>query len=153
MKTVSSDPKPDPDCAPAAGAPAAPPLRPLPWPLRAALIVFACASLATGIVGIFVPGLPTTVFVLMAAWAAARSSPRLYGWLLHHRVFGPIIHNWHQGGFVSRKAKWSASVAMLASALIAGWTIPRTWVAALAIGCMACICLWLWRRPEPPPGS
>lgn len=130
---------------------AAPPVvvRPLPWPVRWLLLAFAGLSLATGVIGIFVPGLPTTVFVLMAAWAAARSSPRLYGWLLRHRLFGPMIANWHDGGRVSRRAKWSATVAMAACAVIIAWTAHRRWTAALAIGCMAAVLTWLWRRPEP----
>lgn len=124
-------------------------LAPLPWMVRVLLLAFACASLVTGVIGIFVPGLPTTVFVLMAAWAAARSSPRLYGWLVRHRLFGPMIINWHNGGTVSRKAKWSASVTMLACAVIVAFTAQRWWLAAFAIGSMAAVSLWLWRRPEP----
>lgn len=124
-------------------------LKPLPWPLRALLVLFAVISLATGVVGIFVPGLPTTVFILMAAWAAARSSPRLYGWLVRHRLFGPMIINWHNGGTVSRKAKWSASITMAVCAVIVGFTAHRWWLAALAIGCMAAVSIWLWLRPEP----
>jgi uncharacterized membrane protein YbaN (DUF454 family) len=122
---------------------------PLPWLLRQLLLLLACISLATGIIGIFVPGLPTTVFVLLAAWAAARSSSRLYGWLLYHRLFGPMIINWHQGGFVSRRVKWSASISMLLCALIAYWLISQPWVQLLAIGSMLVVCIWLWLRPEP----
>lgn len=54
---------------------AAPPLRTLPWPVRWLLLAFAVMCLVMGIIGVIVPGLPTTVFILMAAWAAARSSP------------------------------------------------------------------------------
>lgn len=129
-------------------------LKPLPWPVRALLVVFAGLSLATGIVGIFVPGLPTTVFVLMAAWAAARSSPRLYGWLVRHRLFGPMIINWHNGGTVSRKAKWSASITMAVCAVIVAYTAHRPWLAIVAIGSMAAVSIWLWMRPEPQaPGT
>ena len=81
--------------------------RPLPWPVRWLLLAFAVLCLALSIIGIIVPGLPTTVFILMAAWAAARSSPRLYRWLWNHRLFGPSLRNWAQGGKVSRRAKWS----------------------------------------------
>lgn len=132
------------------GVSGVPPARPLPWPIRWLLLAFAVLSLATGVVGIFVPGLPTTVFVLMAAWAAARSSPRLHGWLMRHRIFGPMIIDWQNGGTVKRHVKWRASAAMALCAVIVLFTAHRPWTAWLAIGSMAAVLLWLWRRPEPP---
>ena len=51
------------------------------------------------------PGLPTVPFVLLAAFAAARGSQRLHGWLLAHRQFGPMIRDWQAHGAVSRRAK------------------------------------------------
>ena len=116
--------------------------------------LLAWASFATGIVGIFVPGLPTTVFILIAAWAAARGSDRLRAKLLAHPAFGPAIRNWEASGAVSRKAKWAASWTMLACALVllvvmALFPAHRWWMSALPIACMAAVALWLWRRPEP----
>ena len=139
---------PDPDTASAAPD-SGPPLRPLPWPVRWLLLGFAVLCLVMGIIGVIVPGLPTTVFILMAAWAAARSSPRLYQWLWNHRLFGPLLRNWAQGGKVSRRAKWSAAIFMAASAAVLWVGGARTWVAAVASACMACVLVWLWLRPEP----
>lgn len=123
--------------------------RPLPWPARWLLQAFAVLCLVMGAIGVIVPGLPTTVFILMAAWAAARSSPRLYRWLWHHRLFGPLLRNWAQGGKVSRRAKWSAALVMSLSAVVLLLTVSRPWTVAVAIGSMACVLAWLWRRPEP----
>lgn len=123
--------------------------RPLPWPVRWLLLAFAVLCLALGIIGIVVPGLPTTVFILMAAWAAARSSPRLYRWLWNHRLFGPLLRNWAQGGKVSRRAKWSAAIVMAISAAILLLLGPHGWVLGVALASMACVLVWLWRRPEP----
>ncbi|KQP23513.1 YbaN family protein [Pseudorhodoferax sp. Leaf267] len=128
----------------------APAPAPLAAPWRWLLLLLAWVSLATGVVGIFVPGLPTTVFLLVAAWAAARSSPRLHRWLLAHPVFGKPIADWERGGWVSRRSKWNASVAMSLCAGLLWWTANRWWVAALATGCMAAVLCWLWLRPEPP---
>lgn len=124
-------------------------VRPLPAPWRWLLLLLAGVSLATGVVGIFVPGLPTTVFLLIAAWAAARSSPRLHAWLLAHPVFGRLIHDWQNGGRVRRRAKWNATAAMAACAALLLWTGTRWWVTALACACMAVVLCWLWLRPEP----
>lgn len=117
--------------------------------------LLAYVSLGLGIVGIFVPGLPTTVFVLIAAYAASRGSDRLHRYLLQHPRFGPTIRNWQANGAVSRRAKWTATWTMLACAAVL-LTIMlsagshRWWMAALPIACMVAVSLWLWLRPEPP---
>ncbi|TWT20378.1 DUF454 domain-containing protein [Luteimonas marina] len=129
-------------------------MRPTPR-FRWAWWLLAYASLGLGIVGAFVPGLPTTVFVLIAAWAAARGSERLHRRLLAHPKFGPVIRDWQMHRAVSRRAKWLATWTMLASAAILLAVMRfsgghRTWMIALPIGCMAVVGTWLWFRPEPP---
>ncbi|MEA9808756.1 YbaN family protein [Xanthomonas campestris pv. raphani] len=113
--------------------------------------LLAYASLATGIVGIFVPGLPTTVFVLISTWAASRGSERLHRWLMAHPRFGPAIVEWQTYRAVSRKAKWMATLTMTICAAIMLWCVPVLWVKCLSIGSMAVVAIWLWLRPEPPP--
>ena len=83
--------------------------------MRYLLLATGWLSVALGVLGIFLPVLPTTPFVLLAAWAAARSSPRLLRWLETHTVFAPMIRDWRRGGVVSRRAKWMASLMMAAS--------------------------------------
>jgi uncharacterized protein len=117
--------------------------------------LLAYASLGLGIVGVFVPGLPTTVFVLLAAYAAARGSERLHARLLADPRFGPVIRDWRRYGAVSRRAKWAASWTMLACAAVLLLVMPlfaahRWWMTALPLGCMAGVATWLWCRPEPP---
>ena len=111
------------------------------------LFVFAVLCLALGVIGVIVPGLPSTVFVLMAAWAAARSSPRLYRWLWFHPLFGSMLRNWANGGRVSRHAKWSASVLMALCAIILLVIDTPRWAAYSGCGFMACVLTWLWLRP------
>ena len=117
--------------------------------LRWLLLLGAVVSLCMGVVGIFVPGLPTTVFILIAGACAARSSERLHGWLWRHRLFGGMLRNWAAGGFVSRRAKWSATATMAVCALIMLLVPAPAWAKALSIGCMTCVLVWLWCRPEP----
>jgi uncharacterized membrane protein YbaN (DUF454 family) len=138
------------------------PLPPPPVPRRLPLIRWlyfslALLCLALGVVGIFLPVLPTTPFILLSAWAAARSSPRLLGWLENHTAFGPMIRDWRRGGVVRRRAKWAATLVMGASALYLLLAVRPLWASGLAIFCMAAVLLWLWRRPErfanePPSG-
>ncbi|MBD1550972.1 YbaN family protein [Pseudomonas typographi] len=110
----------------------------------------AYVSLGIGIVAIFIPGLPTTEFVLLSAWAATRSSPRLARWLANHKLFGPMIENWHDGKRIARKAKVSATVSMLLCAIIMWLTLRHYWPIYAAIAGMVLVNLWLWSRPEPP---
>ncbi len=128
--------------------PAAGPRRPR---LRWAWWLLAYVSLGVGIVGIVLPVLPTTPFVLLSVWAAARGSKRLHRWLLAHPQFGPLIVNWEQHGAVSRKAKWLATLTMMLAAVLMLWYVPLPWVKWLSVASMACVCTWLWLRPLPPP--
>jgi len=91
--------------------------RPLFRPLW---LLLGFTSLALGIAGIVLPLLPTTPFVLLAAWAFANGSPRLHAWLLSNRTFGPLIHNWEAHGAISPRAKLLAIVSM-AGVFAASW--------------------------------
>lgn len=129
--------------------PSAPkPSEPPPTLARWLFLALALLSLALGIIGIFLPVLPTVPFILLSAWAAARSSPRLLAWLENHTAFGPMLSEWRRGGVVRRRAKWTATGVMGASAAIMLVAVPNRWVALIAIACMACVLAWLWRRPE-----
>jgi uncharacterized protein len=123
--------------------------RTLPAAVRYLLLAFAALCVALGVIGIFVPGLPTTVFILLAAWAAARSSPRFAAWLETHATFGPMIRDWRERGAVSRRAKISATVVMAISSTILFQTTSRAWMAEAITAVMAVVLMWLWRRPEP----
>src|SRR5690606_7711710 len=81
-------------------------------------LLLANLALGLGIVGVFLPGLPTTPFILLAAFAAARGSKRLHAWMLAHRTFGPMIRDWQATGAVTRRAKWWATSMMALSAAI-----------------------------------
>jgi uncharacterized protein len=115
------------------------------WPY----LLLAWVALALGVVGIVLPGLPTTPFVLLAAWAAARGSTRLHDWLRAHRTFGPMIRDWEAQGAVSRRAKWTATLMMAVSAVIFFLTAPKPWMAMTGTAIMAVVATWLWLRPEP----
>jgi uncharacterized membrane protein YbaN (DUF454 family) len=112
-------------------------------------LALAWLALALGALGVVLPGLPTTPFVLLAAWAAARGSPRLHAWLVAHALFGPMIRDWQREGAVHRRAKWAATLTMSGCAALLIWLAPRPWIAVAGSVSMLLVAIWLWRRPEP----
>lgn len=104
-------------------------------------ILIACGTLcvALGFIGVVVPGLPTTPFLLLAAWCYARSSVRFHRWLLTNRWFGEYIKNYQEGRGMRLRDKVLALLLMWATM---GWTIvyivPVWWgklmLLAVAVG-------------------
>ena len=118
-----------------------------------AWLLLAWLALGLAALGVLLPGLPTTPFVLLAAWAAARGSRRLHDWLLAHRLFGRIIDDWQTHGAVRRSAKRWATAMMLLCTVVLLVFAPHWSFAAVGAGAMSTVALWLWRRPEPASSS
>lgn len=113
-------------------------------------LLLAYASLGMAVLGVILPGLPATEFILLAAWAAGKSSPRLQRWMLNHRLFGPMIRNWHNGGIITRRTKISISFIMVACFALLYWHQPPLWLLLTAAGGMSIGAFFIWRRPEQP---
>ncbi len=121
--------------------------------VRWLLLTLGAVSTVVGVIGIFLPIMPTVPFVLVAAWAATRSSPRLSHWLENHPRMGPPIREWRQGGVVSRGAKWWATTMMSTGAMFMMVVVRPLWVPLTACAVMLAVGIWLWLRPEQPPLS
>jgi uncharacterized membrane protein YbaN (DUF454 family) len=74
--------------------------------------IIGCISLAAGIIGVFLPVIPTTPFVLLSGWCFFRSSERLYQWVISNETFGPTIENYHSGKGIAVKTKIRGVVMM-----------------------------------------
>ncbi|CAN7215893.1 YbaN family protein [Massilia sp. LjRoot122] len=98
-----------------------------------------------GILGIFLPLLPTTPFLLLASWCFARGSDRLHRWLLSHRVFGEYLRNFEAGRGIPLKAKIVATVMLWGSLLMAMRRFDGITVPALLALTGTCVSLYLWR--------
>lgn len=116
--------------------------------LRWLLITLGLLATGLGVVGIFVPLLPTTPLLLLAAACFARSSERFYDWLVQHRQLGPIIGGYLDGSGIPLRAKRTAIVLVLLtlppSALL---LVPPIWLKALLILLAAAIVWYLLRLP------
>jgi len=78
-------------------------------------------SLVLGLIGVVLPGLPTTPFILLAAACYARASPRLHGWLLNHRWMGPMLRDWERDRSLTQRTKTVAVVSMTLMVALSAW--------------------------------
>ena len=120
---------------------------PLPAPkvlantlIRRTVFIFGWFSLVMGVIGIFLPLLPTTPFILLSAACFARSSPRFYAWITSHHRYGPMIANYLAGNGLPLKAKVMAisllwfSVGLTALVLVSlVWAKLAMFITALAV--------------------
>lgn len=106
-----------------------------------------------GLIGVVVPGLPTTIFMIAALWAFSRSSPRFEAWLLNHPRFGPPLRTWREERAIPIRAKRLATLAIAVSWVIIVLTTGSVWIAFLAAAGLGAVLAFLWTRPEPSPAA
>lgn len=118
--------------------------------VRAGWLVLGLVFVGLGFVGAFVPLMPTTIFLILAAACFTRSSPRLEGWLLNHPRFGPTLRAWRAEGAVPRRAKIAACLGMAAGYGLFWWAVrPGLWLGLAVAAVMAACALFVASRPSP----
>lgn len=120
--------------------------------LRWSLLAFGWANVGLGLVGVFVPGLPTTVFLLIAFWAFSKSSARFQTWLWEHPRLGPPIRDWHEHRVIPLKAKILAAVMMTSSFVYVAFFVAESWVfPAVLAAIMVPAAVYVLSRASAPP--
>lgn len=121
------------------------------YPLRVVLFIGGWVSLTLGCIGIFLPLLPTTPFILLSAFCFSRSSERLHQWLTTHPQMGPLIRDWQQFGSISKTAKTKATVLLISMfaltfAIVNVGLVVKGIIALIGISVLS----FIWTRPLPP---
>jgi len=113
---------------------------------RALLVACGTLAVALGALGVFLPVLPTTPFLLLAAVCYARGSQRCHHWLLHNRLFGRYIRDYREGRGVTLRHKVVAlALLWLTIGFAAGWVVPVWWGRLLLLGIAAGVTVHLVR--------
>jgi uncharacterized protein len=110
------------------------------------LLGFVC--LVLGVVGAFLPLMPSTVFFICAAACFAYASPRVEAWLLSFDFIGVPVRAWRERGAISRQAKIMASAGMTLGLTLYAFTKPSGWALAAAASVLALCAIFIWTRPE-----
>ncbi len=123
--------------------PAKPPARKL---VRVLLAVAGGISLLLGIIGVVLPGLPTTPFILLTAFCWAKASPRLHRWLLDHKWTGPMLRDWEANRSLTMRSKTIAVGSMLIMVSISAWGFRERPVAVAVLLMLAAVGAWVVLR-------
>jgi uncharacterized protein len=120
--------------------------------VKALLVVLGTVFLVIGVIGIFMPLLPGTPFLLLASACYLRSSERLHRWLLNQGRLGAHIRAFEQGKGVPLRAKVLAMVTMWPSIAFSAWIVPWPALGALFVLVAVAVSVWLWRMPTARVG-
>ena len=112
-------------------------------------IGWLCVGLA--FIGTFVPGIPTTIFLIVALWAFAKSSKKFHSWLLNHKRFGPILQNWESHKVVPRKAKILMVIFQISAVLIFHYSLQNIYLTALLIITLVFVARYVLSLPSELP--
>jgi len=116
--------------------------------IRLFWLIVGLISLGLGAAGVILPLLPTTPFLLLAAFAFARSSPKLASWLDAHPQFGPLIKNWRDHGAISRRAKIAAMVVILLTPAVSLMLGFAGWIIAVQLLVLTIVTTFILTRPS-----
>ncbi|MBD2836817.1 YbaN family protein [Pseudomonas sp. JM0905a] len=114
--------------------------------LRMVLLIIGWLSVALGVIGIFVPVLPTTPFLLLAAACFVRSSRRFYLWLVEHPKLGPWIRDYLEGQGIPLKGKVYALVLMWASITLSCFLVPLPWARGFMLTSAVLVSIYILRQ-------
>ncbi len=106
---------------------------------------FLCLGMAY--VGVVVPGIPFSIFLVIAAWAFAKSSKRMHDWLYNHKYFGPFLTNWVEKRVFPTKGKYAMVIVMSSSLAFLWFTTGNIMAVVWSGGFMALVAIWAWRYP------
>ena len=120
---------------------------------RLVLIILGWICVGLGFIGIFVPGIPTTIFLIIALWAFTKTSKKLRYWLLHHKRFGPILSNWQEHKVVPRRAKILMVTFMILSVILFHYSLQNLYLTTALIVILGFVARYVISLPSTVPDN
>lgn len=117
------------------------------------LTAVGCLALALGVLGVFLPIMPTVPFILLAAACFSRSSPRFHQWLLAHKYMGPIVRQYEEGQGLPRRIKVRVIFFTWAGMLLSMFIVGQLWAVALLTCIGLGVSIYIWRLPNAKPAA
>ncbi|MHA1153828.1 MAG: YbaN family protein [Alphaproteobacteria bacterium] len=118
-------------------------------PARYGLIAFGWLCVGLGVIGAFLPVIPTTIFLILALWAFSKSSARFHRWLYRHPNLGRPLRDWHAHRVIPVPAKCLALTMMTASLLFVTFFVAEGWALPLGLALvLAAVASYIVTRPH-----
>lgn len=111
------------------------------------LIILGWLAVVLATLGVVLPLLPTTPFLLLAAWCFARSSPRFHYWLLYRSWFGSYLRHWQQHKALPPGAKWKAVLVIVLTFAVSLWLVKLWWVRCVLLAILVILLTFMLRLP------
>mgnify|MGYP003867248931 CR=1 FL=1 len=121
--------------------------RTLTGSMKVLMTFLGCVCVVLGVIGIFLPLLPTTPFILLAAWLFSRSSERFHNWLRTHKQLGPIITIWESGEGLERKVRTRVITILWAGMILSMWIVGKIWAVVLLTSIGTAVTAYLLKLP------
>ena len=115
------------------------------------LITIGWLCIGLAFIGTFVPGIPTTIILIIALWAFAQSSKKFHSWLLNHKRFGPILQNWESHKVVPRKAKILMVILQISAVIIFHYSLQNIYLTAILIVTLVFVARYVLSLPSELP--
>jgi uncharacterized membrane protein YbaN (DUF454 family) len=121
-------------------------------PARYGLIAFGWLNVGLGVIGAFLPVMPTTIFLILALWAFSKSSPRFHAWLYSHRILGKPLRAWQAHRVIPIPAKCLALTMMLLSLLYVTLFVAEGWALPISLALtLSAVAGYILSRPHRIP--
>ncbi|OON37500.1 hypothetical protein BTJ39_20080 [Izhakiella australiensis] len=118
---------------------------------RTILLITGWLAMFLALAGVLLPLLPTTPFLLLAAWCFARSSPRFHHWLLNRSWFASYLRNWQRHRALPAAAKRRAIAFTVLSFAVSLWLVKLLWLRVMLLLILAVLLWFMWRLPVIKP--
>ena len=118
---------------------------------RILLLILGWFCVGAAFVGIFLPGIPTTPFLIVALWAFAKTSKKFHSWLLKHKRFGPILSNWESHKVVPRKAKILMVVLQIFAVVMFHYSLQNLYLTSALVIVLIIVARYVLWLPSKVP--